>query len=84
MLMDLLLHQCGADIPHERPMDSISLERERGITIASKWFDTWLAQLSDIMSSEGNLPSEDQVPAKDTFGKTLGYRCGTGRRLSDA
>ncbi|KAJ8747485.1 hypothetical protein K2173_014362 [Erythroxylum novogranatense] len=32
-LMDRLLRQCGADIPHERAMDSISLERERGITI---------------------------------------------------
>ncbi|WCJ30871.1 50S ribosomal subunit assembly factor BipA [Euphorbia peplus] len=35
-LMDRLLRQCGADIPHDRAMDSISLERERGITIASK------------------------------------------------
>ncbi|KAK1302253.1 hypothetical protein QJS10_CPB12g01048 [Acorus calamus] len=35
-LMDRLLRTCGADIPHERAMDSISLERERGITIASK------------------------------------------------
>ncbi|KAK2973262.1 hypothetical protein RJ640_001918 [Escallonia rubra] len=36
-LMDRLLRQCGADIPHERALDNISLERERGITIASKW-----------------------------------------------
>ncbi|XP_073149159.1 uncharacterized protein [Henckelia pumila] len=35
-LMDRLLRQCGADVPHERAMDSITLERERGITIASK------------------------------------------------
>ncbi|XP_021632816.1 50S ribosomal subunit assembly factor BipA isoform X2 [Manihot esculenta] len=35
-LMDRLLRQCVADIPHERTMDSISLEREGGITIASK------------------------------------------------
>ncbi|KAL3754683.1 hypothetical protein ACJRO7_001872 [Eucalyptus globulus] len=35
-LMDRLLRQCGAEIPHERAMDSNSLERERGITIASK------------------------------------------------
>ncbi|KHN41617.1 GTP-binding protein TypA/BipA like [Glycine soja] len=34
--MDRLLRQCGADLPHERAMDSISLERERGITISSK------------------------------------------------
>lgn len=38
-LMDRLLRQCGADIPHERAMDSNSLERERGITIASKVLD---------------------------------------------
>ncbi|KAL0320376.1 UNVERIFIED_CONTAM: 50S ribosomal subunit assembly factor BipA [Sesamum radiatum] len=37
--MDRLLRQCGADIPHERALDSISLERERGITIASKVFN---------------------------------------------
>lgn len=35
-LMDRILRQCGADIPHERAMDSINLERERGITISSK------------------------------------------------
>ncbi|KAK2380825.1 elongation factor family protein [Trifolium repens] len=35
-LMDRLLRQCGADIPHERAMDSINLEIERGITISSK------------------------------------------------
>lgn len=35
-LMDRLLRQCGEDIAHERALDSISLERERGITIASK------------------------------------------------
>ncbi|GJM93108.1 hypothetical protein PR202_ga09634 [Eleusine coracana subsp. coracana] len=40
-LMDRLLRQCGADIPHERAMDSISLERERGITIASKVGDRY-------------------------------------------
>lgn len=35
-LMDRLLRQCGADIPHERALDSNQLEKERGITIASK------------------------------------------------
>eukprot|EP01018_Ginkgo_biloba_P000080 Gb_16921 [translate_table: standard] len=35
-LMDRLLRQCGADVPRDRALDSISLERERGITIASK------------------------------------------------
>lgn len=35
-LMDRILRQCGASVSRERAMDSISLERERGITIASK------------------------------------------------
>ena len=35
-LMDRLLKQCGNSLSQERTMDSISLERERGITIASK------------------------------------------------
>ncbi|GJW17827.1 elongation factor family protein [Tanacetum coccineum] len=29
-LMDRLLRQCGADIPHERALDSNQLEKERG------------------------------------------------------
>lgn len=36
-LMDRLLKQCGNSLSQERTMDSISLERERGITIASKY-----------------------------------------------
>lgn len=36
-LMDRLLKQCGNALSQERTMDSISLERERGITIASKY-----------------------------------------------
>jgi len=35
-LLDRILRQCGANVPRERAMDSIALERERGITIASK------------------------------------------------
>lgn len=35
-LMDQLLRQCGAEIQHERAMDSNDLEKERGITIRSK------------------------------------------------
>jgi hypothetical protein len=35
-LMDRILRHCGASVSRERAMDSISLERERGITIASK------------------------------------------------
>lgn len=35
-LMDRLLRHCGAAVHQERAMDSIELERERGITIASK------------------------------------------------
>ncbi|KAG6553221.1 hypothetical protein Mapa_004955 [Marchantia paleacea] len=36
-LMDRIMRQCGAAVPHERALDSISLEKERGITIASKY-----------------------------------------------
>ncbi|KAJ8747547.1 hypothetical protein K2173_013082 [Erythroxylum novogranatense] len=32
-LMDRLLRQCGADIPHERAMDSISLERDHELNM---------------------------------------------------
>lgn len=53
-LMDRLLRQCGADIPHERAMDSISLERERGITIASK-VSTQLWLYLEIWSLYGSL-----------------------------
>ncbi|KAF9588169.1 hypothetical protein IFM89_007858 [Coptis chinensis] len=49
-LMDRLLRQCGADIPHERAMDSISLERERGITISSKEMD-FLALLMERLDT---------------------------------
>eukprot|EP00882_Tetradesmus_deserticola_P014814 GHRQ01015763.1.p1 GENE.GHRQ01015763.1~~GHRQ01015763.1.p1 ORF type:complete len:136 (+),score=52.96 GHRQ01015763.1:375-782(+) len=36
-LMDRLLSQCGTTLTHERVMDSNSMERERGITILSKY-----------------------------------------------
>jgi GTP-binding protein len=36
-LMDRLLSQCGTTLTHERAMDSNSMERERGITILSKY-----------------------------------------------
>lgn len=35
-LLDRLLKECGESFSQERAMDSITLERERGITIASK------------------------------------------------
>ncbi|XP_050248422.1 uncharacterized protein LOC126695641 isoform X2 [Quercus robur] len=58
-LMDRLLRQCGADIPHERAMDSISLERERGITIASK--------VTSILWNENELNMVD-TPGHADFG----------------
>ncbi|XP_050206332.1 uncharacterized protein LOC126655959 isoform X1 [Mercurialis annua] len=58
-LMDRLLRQCGADIPHERAMDSISLERERGITIASK--------VTSILWKENELNMVD-TPGHADFG----------------
>lgn len=36
-LMDRLLAQCGTALTQDRAMDSNSLERERGITILSKY-----------------------------------------------
>jgi GTP-binding protein len=35
--MDRLLSQCGKAVSQDRVMDSNSLERERGITILSKY-----------------------------------------------
>lgn len=51
-LMDRLLRQCGADIPHERAMDSINLERERGITISSKVSHLFGLKLELIFTSQ--------------------------------
>eukprot|EP00878_Enallax_costatus_P027549 GHUV01029677.1.p1 GENE.GHUV01029677.1~~GHUV01029677.1.p1 ORF type:complete len:131 (+),score=27.74 GHUV01029677.1:316-708(+) len=36
-LMDRLLSQCGTTLTQDRAMDSNSMERERGITILSKY-----------------------------------------------
>jgi GTP-binding protein len=36
-LMDRLLSQCGTTLTVDRAMDSNSMERERGITILSKY-----------------------------------------------
>ncbi|KAF7833942.1 GTP-binding protein TypA/BipA-like protein [Senna tora] len=73
-LMDRLLRQCGADIPHERAMDSISLERERGITIASKvcaFFQTiawiWIVNVTSIPWKENELNMVD-TPGHADFG----------------
>ncbi|KAK2434447.1 elongation factor family protein [Trifolium repens] len=58
-LMDRLLRQCGADIPHERAMDSINLEKERGITISSK--------VTSVMWKENELNLVD-TPGHADFG----------------
>lgn len=58
-LMDRLLRQCGADLPHERALDSISLERERGITISSK--------VTSILWKENELNMVD-TPGHADFG----------------
>ncbi|CAK8577084.1 unnamed protein product [Lathyrus sativus] len=62
-LMDRLLRQCGADILHERAMDSITLERERGITISSK--------VTSIAWKENELNMVD-TPGHADFGGEVG------------
>ncbi|XP_014524423.1 uncharacterized protein LOC106780641 [Vigna radiata var. radiata] len=61
-LMDRLLRQCGADIPHERAMDSNSLERERGITIASKVTSvTWKENELNMVDTPGHADFGGEV-----------------------
>ncbi|KAF5948265.1 hypothetical protein HYC85_014222 [Camellia sinensis] len=61
-LMDRLLRQCGADIPHERALDSISLERERGITIASKVTSiTWKESELNMVDTPGHADFGGEV-----------------------
>ncbi|WVZ03115.1 hypothetical protein V8G54_023921 [Vigna mungo] len=61
-LMDRLLRQCGADIPYERAMDSISLERERGITIASKVTSvTWKENELNMVDTPGHADFGGEV-----------------------
>ncbi|KAK1269461.1 hypothetical protein QJS04_geneDACA008247 [Acorus gramineus] len=61
-LMDRLLRTCGSDIPHERAMDSISLERERGITIASKVTSiTWKDSELNMVDTPGHADFGGEV-----------------------
>ncbi|KAK9689789.1 hypothetical protein RND81_09G081200 [Saponaria officinalis] len=61
-LMDRLLRQCGADIPHERAMDSINLERERGITISSKVTSvTWKESELNMVDTPGHADFGGEV-----------------------
>ncbi|CAK7323987.1 unnamed protein product [Dovyalis caffra] len=61
-LMDRLLRQCGADIPHERAMDSISLERERGITISSKVTSiSWKENVLNMVDTPGHADFGGEV-----------------------
>ncbi|KAG9446813.1 hypothetical protein H6P81_012941 [Aristolochia fimbriata] len=61
-LMDRLLRQCGADVPHERALDSISLERERGITIQSKVTSiSWKANELNMVDTPGHADFGGEV-----------------------
>ncbi|PIN00044.1 hypothetical protein CDL12_27456 [Handroanthus impetiginosus] len=61
-LMGRLLRQCGADIPHERALDSISLERERGITIASKVTSiSWIWIVLNMVDTPGHADFGGEV-----------------------
>eukprot|EP00850_Spirogloea_muscicola_P000665 SM000002S05745 [mRNA] locus=s2:1926824:1930958:- [translate_table: standard] len=57
--MDRLLRDCGAALRGDRVMDSIALERERGITIASKYTS---------MSFEGTTLNVVDTPGHADFG----------------
>lgn len=61
-LMDRLLRQCGADVPHERALDSINLERERGITIASKVTSiSWTGNELNMVDTPGHADFGGEV-----------------------
>ncbi|KNC77356.1 hypothetical protein SARC_10183 [Sphaeroforma arctica JP610] len=54
-LVDQLLGQCGTDVSEDRVMDSINLERERGITIMSKNTSViWNDNLFNIVDTPGH------------------------------
>ncbi|GJW31532.1 elongation factor family protein [Tanacetum coccineum] len=62
-LMDRLLRQCGADIPHERALDSNQLEKECDITIASK--------ITSIPWKENKLNMVDTLGHADFGGEVI-------------
>ncbi|KNA26008.1 hypothetical protein SOVF_001230 [Spinacia oleracea] len=61
-LMDRLLRECGADVPHDRAMDSITLERERGITISSKVTSVlWNDKILNMVDTPGHADFGGEV-----------------------
>lgn len=71
-LMDRLLRQCGADIPHERALDSIDLERERGITIASKVFNSTFNQVHHLTGANTSYYTSFKIFIHKTWN---GFTC---------
>ncbi|EFJ15282.1 hypothetical protein SELMODRAFT_180460 [Selaginella moellendorffii] len=61
-LMDRLLRQCGAIVARDRTLDSITLERERGITIASKYTSMiWGTSSLNIVDTPGHADFGGEV-----------------------
>lgn len=61
-LLDRILRECGANVPRDRAMDSITLERERGITIASKYTSmAWKSMQLNVVDTPGHADFGGEV-----------------------
>jgi GTP-binding protein len=72
--MDRLLSQCGTTLTHERAMDSNSMERERGITILSKYTSFMYKQhLVNAVDTPGHADFGGEVERWEQAGSEQRY-----------